>query len=110
MKILITLILIVGANVCVSGQDNHAQLALHIASKLTDTLGLSNQQRAKIFTINMDLAKQKMNARKKVIDREKIRVEMQQVEEFRDGLYKEVFTMEQYAVYISKKKTLLSTN
>ena len=85
-----------------------AKLAHHIADKLKDTLGLTNQQRAKVFKINMDLSIKKMNARKKSNDRIVVGEEIQRIEKLRDALYKEVLSEQQYLLYVEKKRNLVT--
>ena len=61
-----------------------AQLAHHIADKMKDTLGLDNQQTAKVFKVNMDLYKQKAEARTKPQDRIAVGKDLQRIEGTRD--------------------------
>ncbi len=85
-----------------------AQLAHRIADKMKDSLQLTNQQQAKIFTINMDLQKEKEKARKKSPDRAVIGKELQQIENSRDNLYKAILTEQQFTLYKQKKRSLVS--
>jgi hypothetical protein len=92
-------------------QENNtpaAQIAHHIADKMADTLGLTNQQRAKIFNINMDLHKQKDQARSRSQNRDEVGRDLQKVEGTRDSLYKGVLTEAQYVLYLQKKRNLVS--
>jgi hypothetical protein len=91
-------------------QTPGAQLAHHIADKMADTLGLTNQQRAKVFTINMELDRRKSEARAKSPDRAVMGKELQKIETGRDALYKSVLTEEQYTLYLQKKRHLVSRN
>ncbi len=86
-----------------------AQLAHHIADKMKDTLGLSNQQRANVFQINMDLHKNKKEARGKSNDRTVVGKDLQKIEASRDERYKAVLTIEQYTKYLSKKRKLVTS-
>jgi len=90
------------------GNTPAAILAKHIAQKMADSLSLSNQQRAKIFVINMDLYKQKTDARGKSKDRTIIESSLQRIEGKRDSLYKELLTPEQQTLYLKKKINLVS--
>jgi len=86
------------------------QLAHKIADKMKDSLGLTNQQRAKIFTINMDLHKQKTEARARPQDRTAVGNELQKIESTRDAMYRTILTDDQYAIYQQKKRYLVSSN
>jgi hypothetical protein len=111
-KILVLMILFFGCHFLKAQESNTpaAQLAHHIADKMADTLGLSNQQRAKIFAINMDLHKQKTEARSKSQDRTVVGNELQRIEVSRDAMYKTVLTENQYGVYLQKKRYLVTSN
>jgi hypothetical protein len=85
-----------------------AKLAHHIADKMADSLGLTSQQRAKIFAVNLELHKQKASARTKPQDRDSIGKDLQQIENKRNGLYKTVLTPEQFQLYLEKKRLLVS--
>jgi len=85
-----------------------AQLAHHIADKMTDSLHLSNQQRAKVFQINMDMHKEKTSARGKSHDRNIVGRDLQAIEKSRDERYKGVLTTEQYTTYLAKKQNLIT--
>jgi hypothetical protein len=111
-KILLFIIFLVAACSLNAQQDNTpaAQLAHHIAEKMKDTLGLSNQQRARVFQINMDLFHQKDEARKKSTDRAVVGRDIQTIEKTRDSLYKLELTAEQYLLYLQKKRWLVNNN
>lgn len=87
-----------------------AKLAHHIADKMADSLGLNNQQRAKVFQVNMDLNKQKTQARGKSQDRAVVGKDLQRIEGTRDSLYKTLLTATQYGLYIQKKRHLVTNN
>lgn len=89
-------------------QTPGARLAHHIADKMADTLGLTQQQKAKVFTINMELDRRKSEARAKSSDRAVVGKELQKIENGRNALYKSVLTEEQYTLYLQKKKQLIS--
>ena len=89
-------------------QTPAALLAHGIADRMKDSLSLSNQQRAKVFAINMELHSQKMDARKRSQYRAVVGKELQKIEGTRDGLYKTVLTQEQYELYIQKKRNLVT--
>lgn len=109
-KLFVLLLLLVFVSAIHAQATPAAQLAHHIADKMKDSLGLTNQQRAKLFQINMDLFDKKTGARKKSKDRTIIGPELQQVEKTRDGLYKEVLTQQQYLLYLQKKRHMITAN
>jgi hypothetical protein len=86
-----------------------ARLAQHIADKMADSLLLTPQQRAKIFSINMELYKQKAGVRKKSADRTVVGKELQRIESTRDSFYKTVLTDQQYGLYLKKKRSLVNS-
>src|SRR5688572_10814830 len=87
-----------------------ARLAHKIADKMKDSLGLDNQQRAKVFAINMELSKQKIQARGKSQDRAIVGKDLQRIEGSRDTLYHIILRPEQYVLYKQKKKSLVNNN
>jgi hypothetical protein len=109
-KIIVFAILVSLAPHLKSQEDNTpaAQVAHHIANKMADTLELTNQQRAKIFVINMDLHKQKTTARGRSQDRNEVGRDLQKIEGSRDSMYKAVLTEAQYLLYIQKKRNLVT--
>jgi Spy/CpxP family protein refolding chaperone len=99
------------AALCVNAQDMpEAQLAQKIAHRMADSLDLSNQQRAKLFAINMELSKKKSAARKNSSDRAAVGRELQRIEGARDDMYKNVLTTEQHVLYLAKKRSLVHNN
>ena len=108
--IFLTLLSISFSGSIMAQQTPAAQLAHKIADKMKDSLGLSNQQRAKVFQINMDLFHQKDEARKRSTDRTVIGRDIQSIEKTRDSLYKPELTTEQYLLYLQKKRWLVNNN
>lgn len=106
-----TVLFFAALKVCAQQQATpEAQVAHKIANKMADSLQLTNQQRAKIFAINMDLSKKKKDARKKSTDRVVVGQELQQIEGTRNAMYKTVLTAEQYNLYLQKKQNLVNNN
>ncbi len=96
----------------VNAQDENSpavKLAHHIENKLADSLNLSNQQKAKIFAINMELYKQKTAARGKSQERAAAGKDLQKIESTRDGYYKSILREEQYTLYLKKKHNLVTS-
>lgn len=92
------------------GQQNSPAvlLAQHIANKMADSLALTAQQKTKVLQINMDLHKEKDAARKRTSDRTIVGAEIQRIEKSRDTLYSTVLNEQQYLLYKSKKRNLIT--
>jgi hypothetical protein len=106
-----TILLFAVFTACAQQQETpEAQVAHKIANKMADSLGLTNQQRANLFAINMELSKKKKEARKKSTDRAIVGQELQKIEGTRNGMYKTVLTQEQYSLYLQKKRNLVNNN
>lgn len=86
-----------------------AKLAHHMADKMKDSLGLNDAQRSEIFSINMELHRQKSEARSESNDRDIVGKNLQKIEGKRNNLYKNVLTTEQFALYFKKKRDLISS-
>lgn len=111
MKKLLALGVLFCSTYFLKAQQNNtpaAQLAHHIANKMADSLGLSNQQRAKIFVINMDLHREKTEVREHSQNRDEVGRDLQKIEAKRDGLYKIELTAAQYTLYLQKKRNLVT--
>ncbi|HEV8286376.1 MAG TPA: hypothetical protein VGQ09_18840 [Chitinophagaceae bacterium] len=111
-KIIVILLFVFAINHLKAQEQNTsaAKLAHHIADKMKDTLGLDNQQRAKIFQVNIDLYKQKTMARGSSQDRVVVGRDLQRIEGTRDSLYRVILTATQYELYLQKKRHLITNN
>lgn len=78
------------------------------ADKMTDSLGLSQTQRADIININAGIEQQKALAFKSDTSRANVGRELQRIEKGRDNLYKTVLTDKQYQIYSKSKMNLIS--
>jgi hypothetical protein len=108
MKIILTVLLLIGVMI-VKGQSTPATtVANHIAQKMKDTLGLSDSQKEQLYQINMQLHEAKMAKRQQYAGSDSLRLRLQWVENTRDSLYRTVLNEEKYQLYIEKKKTLVS--
>jgi hypothetical protein len=84
------------------------RLAIKMADKMKDSLDLSVVQRAGVYNINMQLHIKKMEARRIYTDRGMLGTVMQQIENTRDSLYREVLTDDKFLLYRQKKRSLIS--
>lgn len=111
-KIFVIAILFLIADVAKAQKQDtpEAQVAHKIADKMADSLGLNKQQRAKLFAINMELARKKAEARKKSTDRAVVQKQLQLIENSRDSLYKQVLTVDQHNSYLKKKRNVINNN
>jgi len=92
-------------------QENAAtKLAIHIAKKIADSLGLTNEQRTKLVYVNMDLYNEKKKFYDKTKKKEVMEKELQKIERTRNKRYEKVLTKEQYALYLQKKRNLVKNN
>ena len=86
-------------------------LAQKIAQKMKDSLGLTQIQKNRIFTVNMKLYSLKKDVRLK--NQNNINVitqQIQNIEKTRDGLYKLILNIAQYENYKLKKSKLITNN
>ena len=81
-----------------------------IAQKMMDSLNLTNSQQSKIYSINMDLLQQKSEARKDLKNSNNLTRIIQNIENKRDSLYKQVLPDQKYRTYLQKKQSLISND
>lgn len=86
------------------------ELANKIADKMKDTLQLSLQQRQQVFAINLQLANQKKEVLRSYQNRDSIGHHLQRIETNRDSLYNPLLTPDQFLLYKSKKRVLVTAN
>lgn len=109
MKILIMLLGLLIITVATSAQANPAAtVSEKIAQKMKDTLALSNEQKALIYEINMQIHIAKGSIRQEYGLNDSLRIYLQRVENTRDSLYRTVLSNEKYLLYKEKKVTLVS--
>jgi len=87
-------------------------LAQKQARYLTDSIGLTEQQRQQIYEVNLELLRRKMLARQQNAgNRPVIAQQLQTIENQRDSMYKVVIASdEKYRLYKSKKVNILRAN
>jgi hypothetical protein len=87
------------------------QVAATQAQKMKDTLGLTAVQKDSIYAINLRLMEEKHQLRSQYAgDAALLRTKTQEVENTRDGRYQPILNTQQYALYLQKKRNLLSSN
>lgn len=79
-----------------------------IARKMTDSLELSQTQRADIININTSLEQQKALVFRSDTNRTNITRELQQIEHQRDNMYRSVLTEKQFKIYEKSKMNLIN--
>jgi hypothetical protein len=77
---------------------------------MKDTLGLTNGEKAQIFSKNITLHNMKMIVRQQNTNPDSIRIKTQIVEGKRDSLYHTIITGAKYQLYLQKKRNLISAN
>lgn len=90
----------------VVAQTPAEQLSINMAQRMKDTLTLTNAQRAQLYDINMDLHAKKSIARVQA-GTNNPGIQLQEIENTRDSLYRAVLTPEQYSLYRQKKNRLI---
>ena len=105
------LFLLLTACLLVNAQQVPATLiAKKIADRITDSLALSEQQRAALYAINMQLHDRKMLLRQQYSSPDSLRYYLQAAENSRDSLYLPVLGKEKFALYLRKKRNLVNNN
>jgi hypothetical protein len=85
--------------------------AERIANKMKGTLLLTEDQIAKIITLNEHIHRMKLNVQKQFAGKDSLMQKQMQIEENnRDVVYKSVLTEQQYLEYLKNKKDLLQVN
>ncbi|WP_158829405.1 hypothetical protein [Mucilaginibacter lacusdianchii] len=96
----------------VYGQSTLAeQLASHISLKMRDSLKLTDEQQTRIYQINLELHRQKLQVRGLYRKADSLQMKYQEIENTRDGLYQVVLSSdEKYQLYKKKKSSLVNAN
>lgn len=107
----LALLLIAFGGKASSQNSTPAFIAGKIAEKLRDTLALTDVQKDRVFAVNMQIYNCKRAARAQYsIDDAQLQVKIQEAENTRDSLYKEILTNTQYLLYKRKKPGLVNNN
>lgn len=85
------------------------QIAIKVAQKMKDTLGLSDEQRQRVYDVNMQLHQNNLAVWKQHSALDSVRFYLQRIEMTRDSLYKPILTADQLLVYRQKKGYLIGS-
>jgi hypothetical protein len=85
------------------------QIAIKVAQKMKDTLGLGDEQKQRIYDINMQLLQKSIAVWKQHTVQDSIRYHLQRIEMTRDSLYKPILTADQLQLYRQKKPYLIGS-
>jgi hypothetical protein len=87
------------------------ELAQKIANKMRDSLGLTAQQQAGIYQINLQLHGQKQQARQQhAASPAQLAPALQAIEQSRDSLYRPLLLPQEFVAYKQKKRNLVTNN
>jgi hypothetical protein len=111
IRILAFTLLAIGFSNWIQAQSTPAsEVASKIATKMKDTLNLTDSARFQIYNINMLLHEQKTAVRQSYTNMDTVRTKIQQIESTRDSLYRAFLSSEQYLLYQEKKTNLVNNN
>jgi hypothetical protein len=87
------------------------ELAQKIATKMKDSLGLTEGQRAAIYQVNLQLHAQKQQARQQQAGNPaQLGTTLQSIERSRDSLYRPLLQPAEFLLYKQKKRVLVTNN
>lgn len=108
-KWIILIVVFVITHINIYGQSAISDsIALRIARRMKDSLGLSQAQEASIYRINQNLHLFKQEIRTRYVEVDSIRKHFQIIENTRDSLYRTELPESKYLLYLEKKRNLIS--
>jgi hypothetical protein len=115
MNKIITLIVVCCISSFLQAQDNSFRynVTLHsqsMAKTMAGSLELNAKQEDALYQINMNLHEQKATARKKIPDHDKLARTIQQIENRRDSLYRQVISPDKFVQYKARKENYVRNN
>ena len=112
MKFVILFLLMCFSSSAFSQGNTPAEIHLSqkIAKKMQDTLGLTGQQRAQIFQVNVDIHNNKQLVRQQHSNPDSLSRYLQREERKRDSLYLPILGSVKYELYLEKKTRLVNNN
>jgi hypothetical protein len=84
--------------------------AKRIAEKMKDSLSLTDDEQSRLYDINMLLHQQKVIAREQYEGNDSLGIKIQNIENTRDSLYREVLHEDRFILYKQKKTALINNN
>lgn len=104
--------LIVFFSTAVFAQTSPAEtLSQKMATRMKDSLSLTETQKGQLYDINMQLQNEKAAARQQYSSNtDAVRLQLQRIENTRDSLYRPVLSEQQYILYRQKKRNLVTNN
>ena len=103
----INFILLIAIPFLSNGQSSSGTIAETIATKMKDSLNLTNSQKSQIYTATFQVIEEKKQLIKENAYGHIFRIKEQALENKRDSLYQPVLSLPQYQSYLRKKKVLV---
>src|SRR6478735_9545298 len=107
--LLIVIIIVVSCFKTLAQVSPGEQIAVKVAQKMKDTLGLNDEQKQRIYAANMLLLNKSLSVWKQHSAQDSIRYHLQRIEMTRDSLYKPILTAGQFQLYRQKKGYLVGS-
>lgn len=85
-------------------------LAQKLATRLKDSLQLTEAHKTQLYNVNMQLHTLKQQRRQEYAGTDSLAFKVQKVENMRDSMYQAILPPEKYLLYREKKRVLLNNN
>lgn len=85
-------------------------IALRIAERLKDSVGLTDGEKIAVYEANLWLHNQKIIAWSQFNSTSNLTTEIQRIENKRDSLYRNIIAESRFQLYFSRKKNLIHNN
>ncbi|MFB6454375.1 hypothetical protein ACE38W_03805 [Chitinophaga sp. Hz27] len=79
-----------------------------IVQRLTDSLHLTATQQSTLLQTSVNISQQKMQVRQTITNADSLRLKLQQIENGRDALYKDILTPSAFQLYKGGKNYFLN--
>ena len=111
MKRALSIFALVIICVAAKAQQTPAEaLAEKIATRLQDSLQLTDAHKTQLYTVNMQLHTLKQQRRQQYASTDSLAFKVQKVENMRDSMYQAILPPDKYLLYREKKRVLLNNN
>ena len=90
--------------------QNGTDLATRIATKMQDSLGLSDSVEQQIYNATLNINRWKVRVINRYQQADSLYLWMNRIEHARDSLYRNLLTDPQYQLYCQKKRTMVLNN